>query len=263
MTTARRRITVLIAEDEPIARRGLVDDLATLPEFELVGEAKDGIEALEWIEERRPDLVLLDVQMPGIDGFEVLSRIEGTPPVVIFVTAYDRYALKAFDVHALDYLLKPFDRERLLRALDRAKRALPAFGDGGDEAHSREQDLKRLVDATATRRRTNFIVRQRGRIVLVPLEEIEWIEARSNYVMVHRKGEALLERRTLAQAERELAASGFVRVHRSALVRVGAVVTITKMPAGDARIELSSGEQVTLSRSHRAAFESELRRRAP
>jgi two-component system LytT family response regulator len=240
------RIATVVAEDEPIARRGLVDDLSTLPEFEIVGEAKDGLEALALVERLRPALLLLDVQMPGIDGFEVLARLAGAPPAVVFVTAYDRYALKAFDVHALDYLLKPFDRERLLRALDRAKRAVAE--------RDPQERLRDLVAATADRRGRHFVVRQRGRIVLVPYEEIDWIEARSNYVMVHRMGESLLERRTLAQTEKDLSNDGFLRIHRSALVRLGAVVAVEKLQSGDCRLRLSCGETVTPRRGYRAAF---------
>ncbi len=252
--TGARPIRVVIADDEPLVRSGLRADLASEPDVEIVGEAADGLEALTRIEEARPDLVLLDVQMPGLDGFEVLERLEGDPPAVVFVTAFDAYALRAFDVHALDYLLKPFDRARLASTIDRARRELARPDRPGAGR------LKGLIAETSGRRIDRFVVRQIGRIVIVPADQVEWIEARGNYVLLHHDGGELLERRTLADAARALDPTRFVRVHRSAIVRVDAVVELVRVAGGDHRMRLASGAEITLSRGYRADFERALGR---
>jgi len=244
-------VRVLVAEDEPLVRAGLREDLAAEPGLVIVGEARDGREAVEAIERLKPDLLLLDVQMPELDGFEVLEHVGvDAVPAVIFVTAHERYALRAFEAQAVDYLLKPFDRARLARALARAREWLARRprGEGG-------RMLRRLLDRVRRERGLERLpVRHGGRIRLLPVAEIEWIEARGNYVHLHHPEGAFLLREPIGRLAGALAPA-FVRVHRSAAVRVAAVVELTRVPGGDYELRLRSGARVVLARTRHAAFE--------
>jgi two-component system LytT family response regulator len=213
-----------------------------------VGEAGDGLAAVEAIERLRPDLVLLDVQMPGLDGFAVLASLDPEErPAVVFVTAYEQYALRAFDAHALDYLLKPFDEERLHAALDRASAWL---GRGRDDPR-----VNRLLsDVDAARGRDRFVVKHAGALRLVHCDDVEWVEARGNYVHLHTRDGAFLVRETLSALDAALPAARFQRVHRSAIVAVPEVVAMRRLPSGDHELTLRSGASAPLSRSFRAAF---------
>lgn len=246
-------IRVLLADDEPLVRAALRAALARLPGFALVGEAGDGLAAIEAIERLAPDLVLLDVQMPGCDGFDVLAHLEPEQrPAVVFVTAYEQYALRAFDAHAIDYLLKPFDDDRLAAALARARTWLD---------RTRGDAVPRLLaDVARTRRRDRFVVKHAGRLVLVPAADIEWIEARGNYVHLHttkgtHQGGPFLVRETLAALEQALDERRFVRVHRSAIVALPEVRAVEPLPGGDRSLVMTSGARVRLGRSHRSTFD--------
>jgi len=243
-------LRVLLVDDEPLARRALRADCARLDDVEVVGEAEDGERAVLAIETLRPDLVLLDVQMPSLDGFEVLAQLAPEArPAVVFVTAFDAYALRAFDVHAVDYLTKPFDFARLREAIARARHRLATSATGRDA----------LLDDTPPRRVDRFVVRHAGRMRTVEVEEIEWIEARDNYVQLHGEGGPFLLRHTLGALERSLANAGFVRVHRSALVRIAAVVDWKRTESSDFVVRMRSGAEVAMSRGHREAFEGAMR----
>lgn len=244
------RLRVLLVDDEPLARRALRADCARMDDVEVVGEAQDGERALSAIERLRPDLALLDVQMPGLDGFEVLAQLEPVDrPAVVFVTAFDAYALRAFEVHAVDYLTKPFDFARLCEAIARARERVAA----------RSAAVDALLDDTPSRRADRFVVRHAGRLRSVAVDEVEWIEARDNYVQLHHADGVFLLRHTLAALERSLANAGFVRVHRSALVRTAAVVDWKRTESGDFTVRMRSGAEVAMSRSHREAFERAMR----
>jgi two-component system LytT family response regulator len=212
--------------------------LANDREVTIVGECS-GIDAVEQIARLRPDILFLDVQMPEVDGFEVLERAGAdTVPAIVFVTAFDDYALRAFDVHALDYLLKPFDDRRFFTALSRAKERVRARG-----------------TSTPPRR---FLVRTRDKVVFVKSEDIDWVEAADYYVSLHTGGKSYLLRQTMADLERQLDPAKFVRVHRSAIVNLERVQEMHPMFRGDSVLVLQDGTRVRLSRARRDELERRL-----
>ena len=239
-------LRVLIADDEAIARRRIRRLLQAEPDVTIAAECADGATALGAILETRPDLALLDVQMPELDGFEVVQRLpEGDWPAVIFITAFDRYALRAFDVHALDYLLKPFPADRFRTALARARDRLRRRAhDGG---------LAALVAELRQRPRylTRIAVRARGRVIPLPVSSIDWIQAADNYVTLHAGGREHLVRETLAALERQLDPERFVRIHRSTLINIDRIAEIAPAGHGDGLIRLRDGTTLTLSRTWR------------
>ena len=231
-------LRTLIVDDEPLARESIRVLLERDRDIEIVGECS-GVDAAALVARTRPHIMFLDVQMPEIDGFDLLGRIgEQAVPAVVFVTAYDAFAIKAFEVQALDYLLKPFDDARFMRTLERAKvRAL--------EPPSKS--------AGAYRQR--FLVRVRERIVVVNAGDIDWIEAADYYVSIHSGGHAYLLREPLADLEKALDPAVFFRVHRSAIVNLGRIREIHPLFHGDSMLVLTDGSQVKLSRSRRDEFE--------
>jgi two-component system LytT family response regulator len=248
-------IRTLIVDDEPPAREGLRTRLALSPDVEIVGESADGLAAVEAITRLLPDLVLLDIQMPGIDGFEVLARAAKTHlPFVVFVTAFDRYAIRAFDVHAIDYLLKPVTGARLEQALDRIRHELAR-----DEEAERAK-LAALLDArerdpagaATPSHASRWAVKQRDRYLRLRSEEVDWIEAAANYVRFHARGGAFLMRGTLAGLERSLDPAHFVRIHRSTIVNLDRVREIRPEWHGDFEVVLTTGRTLRMSRNYRA-----------
>lgn len=242
-------IRAVIVDDEPLARDKLRGFLARHPDIELVGEAGDGLDAVRLIDEVRPDLVLLDVQMPELDGFEVLAAVEQEPlPYVVFVTAFDQYALQAFEQGALDYLLKPVAPDRFDRAIERALTRL-----GSGEAGLLADRLARALEAVAPRREPveRFLVRDGGRSRLVPVREIEWIEAAGNYVKLHLRSESHLLRATMKLVENRLDPGRFARIHRTAIVNLDRVKYLEPWSHGDQLVVLESGARLTLSRRYR------------
>jgi two-component system LytT family response regulator len=240
-------IRVLVVDDEPLAREGLRLRLGAEPDLELVGEAVDGADAVRAIEELAPDLVFLDVQMPGLDGFGVLRAVASEKlPRIVFVTAHEQHALRAFEVSALDYLLKPVAPERLAEALHKARAAL-ARADGPDER------LLRLLDHLDARTHARRLVaKDRGRYVLVPTEEIRWIAAAGNYAEIHdAQGRALLVRTTLAELEQRLDPAEFARVHRSTLVRLAHARELKPDAHGDFDLTLDDGTVLAVGRAYR------------
>jgi len=243
--------TVLIVDDEPPARAKLRAFLEEDGRVAIVGEAGNGMEAVATIEGLRPDLVFLDIQMPELDGFGVLAALEpDAAPRVIFVTAYDQFAVRAFEVRAIDYLLKPFDRDRFAAALERALEAMP----GRDVAEERRR-IDAVLDAVAAGTRLErFLVRSRGRMYLVPVESVDWIGAAGNYVEIHADGERHLVRGTLAEVADRLDPAAFARVHRSTVVNVGRIREIHPWSHGDLMLVLADGTELRMSRRYRDAI---------
>jgi len=254
MTTPRTR--VLIIDDEPLARERIRTLLQEEPGFELVGEAGDGTTGAESILALQPDLVFLDVQMPGADGFDVIEAVGiDKLPFVVFVTAYDRYALRAFDVHALDYLLKPFDRERFREALARAQAQIER-NSGGDI----ERRLAAIVqDLRPAKARTDrFVVKSGGRIFFVRTGEIDWIEAAGNYVKLHVGTDSHLIRETMNAVEGRLSSDMFVRIHRCHIVNIERVRELQPSFNGEYVVFLKTGARLTLSRGYREKVQQRL-----
>jgi two-component system, LytTR family, response regulator len=216
--------------------------LAAIHGVEVIGEAGDGLQALEKIETQSPDLVLLDIQMPGLDGFGVVEALED-PPAIIFVTAYDQYAIRAFEVHALDYLLKPFSRERLAKAVHRAQKAVAEGQDFSAQIRPLLEDL-----AAQGQYLTRLAVRDRECIRVLNADEVDWIGIENEQVMVHVGDRAYPIRRTLTQLEARLDPACFFRTHRSAIVNLDRVQEIVPWFKGSYVLRLTTGAEVDLSR---------------
>lgn len=243
------RIRVMLVDDEAPARALLREYLGAHADIEVVTECANGFEAVKAITEHRPELVFLDVQMPKLDGFEVLELLE-PQPAVVFCTAYDEFALKAFEVHAVDYLLKPFGRERLSEALDRVRERLAARS-AAPAGGAPEQDALRLsADAREPGRALErVVIRDGAQVHVVPVERIDAIEAQDDYVAIHAGGDSWLKHQTLADLEQRLDPTRFVRVHRSFIVQVERIARLELM-AKDTRVAfLHGGREVPVSRS--------------
>lgn len=248
-------LRAVIADDEPLVRTGLRRALAAVaPDIEVVGEARHGQEALELVARLTPHLLFLDVQMPEMDGLEAarILAAEGRPGIV-FVTAYDHYALQAFEVHAIDYLLKPFDDERLATALARARQRLS--DEGSEAATARLLRLLATLQPDAAEL-THFLAKIGSRTVLVPVDRVDWIEAADNYVRLHTPDGLHVVREALKSLEERLMHRGFIRIHRSVLVNVERVRELRTLPSGDSTVLLMSGEELPLSRRYREGFEA-------
>ena len=241
---------VLVVDDEPLAREGIATLLGKDAEVVVV-EAACGVDAAALITRLRPDILFLDIQMPEVDGFALLEQVGADAvPAVVFVTAFDRYAVRAFDVHALDYLLKPFTDARFDAALARAKRQVLARREGVLDA--------RIADLLRTHRNshTRFLVPARGKTLVVDASEIDWIEAADYYVRLHCGGASHLLRETMDDIETRLDSHQFFRVHRSAIVNLSRVREIHPLFRGDCELRLADGAAVRLSRNRRRAFEA-------
>jgi two-component system LytT family response regulator len=238
----------LIVDDEGPARVRLRRLLAEIDAIEIIGEAEDGLQAVEMIEAEKPDLVLLDIQMPGLDGFGVIEALDVAPPI-IFVTAYDQYAIRAFEVHALDYLLKPYSRRRLEEAIRRAQEAL------SEEADISEQ-LGSLLESLAAQGQymVRLAVRDRDRIRVLDVEEVDWIGIENEQVVVYARNRAYPIRRTLTELENRLNPAHFFRAHRSAIVNLARVAEIIPWFKGSHILRLTTGEEVDLSRARARAL---------
>ena len=239
---------VLIVDDEPLARRGLRRLLESAPDVEIVGEAASGIAAVDSIRTLQPDLVLLDIQMPEMDGLEVVSTI--TPakmPAVVFVTAYDKYALEAFDLNAADYVLKPVDPERFERALERARKRKP---------EELEERLKKVLESVRPQRPERLVIRSAGKIQFVNVDEIDWIIAEDNYLRIHAAGKTYLMRETVSGIEERLPGEAFVRIRRSTIVRIDRIHEIKPLLNGTFELLLQDGTRVVSARRFRDAIES-------
>jgi two-component system LytT family response regulator len=247
-------IRALIVDDEPLAREGVAIALRQHADVEIVGESEDGPSAVSAIRELTPDLVFLDIRMPGLDGFGVINEI-GTDrmPLVIFLTAYDEHALRAFRVNAIDYLLKPIDSKELDQSLDRARRQIE------QRAHAAwHSDLRALVSSMVREQHgvesERILVRTGGRVRVIDPNEIDWIEASGDYVSVHVQRNAHLVRESLRNMEQRLARFGFFRIHRSVLVKLGCVRELIAKDSGDHELILRDGTRLRVSRSYRDAL---------
>ena len=252
-------IRAVIVDDETLARDRIREMLAAEEDIELVGEADGGAPAIELIAESTPDLVFLDVQMPEVDGFGVLAELSerGAPlPAVVFVTAHDEHALQAFEAQALDYLLKPFREERFRDAVDRARTWLARAT--REELESSIRRLLGTLPGGGGASPDHVVVRSPGRVRLVPVESIDWVESAGNYVMLHCNGESHLLRETMTELEARLDGANFVRVHRTALIRLDRVREVRVSASGDGRIRLVSEVEVPLCRRFRKRFEEAL-----
>jgi two-component system, LytTR family, response regulator len=244
---ASAKIRTLICDDEPLARERLRTLLARHADVEIVCECSNGAEAISAIAELRPDLVLLDVEMPRVDGFAVLEALDPDAlPAVVFVSAHDQYAVRAFESHALDYILKPFDEARVDRALRRVRGQL-ARAPGG--ARQIDPGLLSLLEELRDRRRADrLVVRTGGRVVFLRTEDIDWIEASGNYVRLHVGTDAHLLRESMKNMERRLDPSTFVRIHRSAIVNVDRIRELEPWFHGEYIVILRDGTRLTSSR---------------
>jgi two-component system LytT family response regulator len=247
-------IRALIVDDEPIARNGIRILLADDTQLEIIGECGNGVDAVETIRRERPDLVFLDVQMPDLDGFGVLAALESDEvPTIIFVTAYDSYALRAFDVNAVDYLLKPFDRERFTSAVSRAKTRVRQ-----NHVMRMSAEMVSLLEHLATTGRVTIpkwhaervLIKDRGQVAFVRHDEIDWIEVRGNYLRLHVGSSSHLVRATLSEMLSRLGASGFIRISRSHAVCAEKVKNLRALPSGRLKLTLVDGTQLESSRRY-------------
>jgi two-component system LytT family response regulator len=250
-------IRVLIVDDEPLSREMLREMLEADQDVEIVGERSNGREAVEAIRVHSPDLLFLDVQMPELGGFEVLEALgTGPMPHVIFVTAYDQYAVRAFEVHALDYLLKPFDRERFDISWQRAKTQIVREKDGG-----RDQRILALLGelkAGSSRYLERLVIKSGGRIYFLETTEIDWIEAEGNYVSVHSGKKSHLLRETISSLASQLDPRKFLRIHRSSIVRIDRIKELQPWFHGEYHVILQNGTQLMLSRNYREKLQEAL-----
>lgn len=234
------KISTLIADDEKLARSNLTILLRRDPDIEIVSECGSGAEALSQIRSKRPDLVFLDVQMPECDGFDVLELLGGEqPPALVFVTAYDQYALRAFEAGALDYLLKPFSNVRFAKALDRAK-----------ERVRLGKDRSRKVD--------RFVIKNAGEVLFLKISEIDWIEAADYYACLHVGPRTHLIRRSMSDLDRDLDQSAFCRIHRSTIVNLNRIRGLKLCEDGEYGVQLDNGNTLRLSRRYRRQLQSRL-----
>jgi two-component system, LytTR family, response regulator len=250
---------VVIVDDEPPARAKLVRLLEPLLEFQVVGQADTVDSAIEQINQHRPALVYLDIQLADRSGFEVLEALDGElSPHIVFTTAYSEYAVKAFDVQALDYLLKPFDRERFLRSIERVKEAMTE-SDHGDL----EERMRRVLAGMPGRPPAvkQLLVRDRTRAYFIPTDSIDRLSAAGNYVEIHAAGKVHLVREPLAKLAAQLDAGEFIRVHRSHVVRVSFISELQPMFHGDYELVLRNGERLALSRRYKALLPDSIRER--
>ena len=244
------KITVLIVDDEPLARKFIRRMLENDRSIEIVGECGNGKEAVAVVLEKKPDLVFLDIQMPEMDGFTMIETfgIENLPNIV-FVTAYEQYAIRAFEIHALDYLLKPFDQARFEKAM---KHVRAKFADQRQNETEQKQ-IAALLENVKQKPRflDRLVIKADGRIVFLKTEDIDWIQADDKYVHLHAGNKSHLVRQTLGAMEAQLDTQTFIRVHRSAIVNIGRIKELQPMFTGEHTIILENGTKLTLSRSYK------------
>lgn len=259
-------LKTLIVDDESLARRGLAHRLKNIADIEIVGEASNGREALQLIDEKRPDLVFLDIQMPGIGGFEVVQQLDiKTMPIILFLTAYDEYAVRAFEVNALDYILKPIDEERLHHVLDKVRANLSQ-----KRALKQKRQLLKLVSTISGETISSFAelegknvadlinkepsrlaIRDGGRTTWINQDDIEWIDAAGDYMCVQAQGVTYIMRKTMKELEKELDENILQRIHRSTIVNIHQVREMESHINGEYFLTLESGHRVKLSRTYK------------
>jgi len=250
------KIRTLVVDDEPVARARVLSLLREESDIEVVGECSTGPQAVSVIEATAPDLVFLDIQMPQMDGFALARTLGQDMPAVVFVTAYDEYALAAFEIHALDYLLKPFSAERFRSALTHARQHLAKRQTSG----AARQLPSRPSDAPASEpvRRDRLVIKSSGRIYFIRIQDIDWCEASGNYVRLHIGQQTHLVRGTMSHLESQLDAAQFVRIHRSAIVNVERIQELRSSFNGEYLITLTDKTRLTLSRGYREGLQARL-----
>ncbi len=253
-----KKIRTLIVDDEPLARERIRALLTEQPDLDVIGEARDGEEAVQAILAHEPDLVFLDIQMPKMDGFEVIRTVGAdNMPLVVFVTAYDQHALKAFDVRALDYLLKPFDRERFAESIGRVRQAIERSGT--DEIGRRLLELVRELKPGGGRSE-RLVIKSAGRLFFLRTDEIDWVEAAGNYVKLHVGADEHLLRETMNGIEVKLDPDKFFRIHRSRIVNMERIKELQPWFNGEYVVILRNGTKLTLSRGYREKLQERLGR---
>jgi two-component system, LytTR family, response regulator len=241
-------IRAIIADDESLARKKLRLFLDGEHGVTVIDECQDGMQTVNAVDTHRPNLLLLDIQMPDLDGFEVLGRIPTEQrPNIIFTTAYDQYAIRAFEAQALDYLLKPFDRERVHRALERARGELLR----AHEQHLQDTILRRLADARPAPQLERLVIRTGGRVVFLDLNEVDWIEAAANYVKLHVRKDTYLLREGISRFAARLNPERFVRIHRSLIANVSRIRELQPCESGEYIAVLKDGKELSCSRGYR------------
>ena len=264
--TADVKLTTVIVDDEPLARKLLKATLADFPQVELVGVCKNGREAVKTVINEEPDLLILDIQMPGMNGFSVIKQLQSEfVPMVIFCTAFEKYAVDAFDLHAVDYLLKPVDPERLHRALDRAVSRYLA----GEDEHNQKGPLLGAIDDIARKANgvepqaleqdaaeagTKIAIKERDTTVLIDTDDIDWVDAAGDYMCVHVNSEAHIIRSTLKALMSKLDETKFKRIHRSTIVNLERIVKVTSLQKGEYILDLDCDVQLKVSRNFRHAI---------
>jgi two-component system LytT family response regulator len=260
-----KKVRVLVVDDEPLARRNLRVLLEADPGVVLVGEAGSGAEAVRLIEERAPDIVFLDIQMPELDGFGVVERVgPERMPVIVFVTAFDRFALRAFEVHALDYLLKPFDDARFERALSEAKlrveqRSVSGLGERLVRLLAGREGQPAAPAAPPPQYLTRLLIKSAGRVFFLKADEIDWVGAEDYYVKLHVGRRCHLLRETMNELEAKLDPQKFLRIHRSSIVNVERIKELQQLFNGDYAVVLHDGTELKLSRSRREQMQTLLK----
>jgi two-component system LytT family response regulator len=263
------KVRALIIDDEQHAREGIRIRLEEYPAVEIIGECSSGAEAVASVNDLHPDLVFLDIQMPEMNGFEVLNAVEVDPvPMVVFVTAYDKYAIKAFEVHALDYLLKPIGEERFGETL---KMVLSQLKHRNLATYA--LDLRRMVDdylgfvetgrnsieAGSSETRAKYVdriaIKSRGHVSMITVSEVDWIESAGDYVYIHSNSQKHIIRETMTSLEKRIDPGKFVRIHRSTIVNVDRIKSLKSNEHGDFEVHLQNGERLKLSRSYRSHFQ--------
>ncbi|WP_026374743.1 LytR/AlgR family response regulator transcription factor [Aestuariibacter salexigens] len=261
-------IKALVVDDEPLARKGMALRLSEIEGVELLGECQNGIDAVTDIPRLQPDVVFLDIQMPGLNGFQVIRKLQELKqpiPLIVFVTAFDNYAIKAFDIHALDYVLKPVDEQRLMDAVKKVKDYFSMHKEGehkqklvslvadftGDDC---EDILRRLADGERIDSPSYpeiLAIKDGTEVTRVPVSDIQWIDAAGDYMCVHTTDGTHIMRRTMKELEQDLDPNRFVRVHRSALTNIKFVKKLVSHVSGEYHIVLHNGTELKVSRSHR------------
>lgn len=243
------KVRTLIVDDEPLARERLKSLLKGDPDVEITGECANGQQAIENIRNESPDLVFLDVQMPEANGFEVLENLDlGRMPIVVFVTAYDQYAVRAFEVNALDYLLKPYDRDRFEKALGRAKSEVALR-----RTTQASQKLLSLLAGMESKKPQvdRLLIRSAGKVFFLRVDDIDWVESSGNYVKLHVGNEAHLLRKTMSEMEHKLNGEKFARIHRSTIVNLDHIKELQPWFNGEYVVFLRNGTRLTASRGYR------------
>ena len=252
---------ILIVDDEPLARERIREMLKNESEIDSLSEAANGGEAVKNIKKQKPDIIFLDIQMPDMDGFQVLENLDAETlrqiPAIIFVTAYDQHALRAFEFHALDYLLKPFDRERFAETLERAKANVKSRNEEPDE-----RILNLLEQLNSAQEHPEWLtIKKDERIMLLKIEDVSWIEAQGNYVLLKFKEKSEMMRETMDNMEAQLNPRMFIRIHRSTIVNINQIRELQVWSRGEYRVVMHGGKAFPLSRNYRNRLENFLKKR--